>query len=92
MLNASARSSSSTSYAYATPHGGSSGGAPVVNAINTFRRSRDDRWIGGVCGGLAGSAAWRRGSGGSCSWRSRPAPGGGVLLYLLLWIFVPLED
>ena len=91
VLNASARSSSSTSYAYATPHGGS-GGAPAVNAINTFRRSRDDRWIGGVCGGLArlsGLAAW--------FWRIvfvalTTCAGGGVLLYLLLWIFVPLED
>ncbi|HEY1395885.1 PspC domain-containing protein [Roseateles sp.] len=91
VLNASNRSSSSTSYAYATPHGGN-GGAPVVNAINTFRRSRDDRWIGGVCGGLArlsGLAAW--------FWRIvfvalTTCAGGGVLLYLLLWIFVPLED
>ncbi|MFX1679800.1 PspC domain-containing protein [Mitsuaria sp. CC2] len=91
VLNASARSSSSTSYAYATPHG-SSNGAPVVNAINTFRRSRDDRWIGGVCGGLArlsGLAAW--------FWRIvfvalTTCAGGGLLLYFLLWIFVPLED
>ena len=29
--------------------------------INTWRRSRDERWIGGVCGGLAeltGVQAW----------------------------------
>lgn len=89
VLNASSRSSSSsTSYAYATPHGG----APAVNAINGFRRSRDDRWIGGVCGGLArlsGLASW--------FWRVvfvalTMCAGGGMLLYFLLWIFVPIED
>ena len=25
----------------------------AATAINTLRRSRDDRWVGGVCGGLA---------------------------------------
>ena len=28
---------------------------PVVAAVNTFRRSRTDRWFGGVCGGIARS-------------------------------------
>jgi phage shock protein PspC (stress-responsive transcriptional regulator) len=62
-----------------------------VAAINALRRSRTDRWIGGVCGGLAeatGMAAW--------IWRLIFAvlllcAGSGVLVYLLLWIFVPLE-
>ena len=64
---------------------------PAVAAINRFRRSRSDRWIGGVCGGLAvvtGVESW--------IWRLIMAVlalfgGTGVLLYLLLWIFVPNE-
>lgn len=66
--------------------------APVVTAINTLRRSRDDRWIGGVCGGLVritGVAAW--------VWRMMftllaLCGGTGVLIYLLMWIFVPLDE
>lgn len=64
---------------------------PVVSAVNSFRRSRNDRWFGGVCGGMArstGMAAW--------VWRLLFAAlficaGAGLLLYLLLWIFVPSE-
>ena len=64
---------------------------PAVAAINRLRRSRDDRWIGGVCGGIAaatGVETW--------IWRLAFAVlalfgGTGVLLYILLWIFVP-ED
>jgi phage shock protein PspC (stress-responsive transcriptional regulator) len=64
---------------------------PVLAAINRLRRSRSDRWIGGVCGGVAaltGVESW--------IWRLILAAlallgGTGVLLYLLLWIFVP-ED
>lgn len=26
------------------------GNEPIVTAVNSFRRSRSDRWIGGVCG------------------------------------------
>lgn len=65
---------------------------PVGTAINALRRSRDDSWFGGVCGGLArmsGVAAW--------AWRLifvalALCGGTGFILYLLLWIFVPLED
>ncbi|HKX40773.1 MAG TPA: PspC domain-containing protein [Burkholderiaceae bacterium] len=65
---------------------------PAAAAINQLRRSRDDRWLGGVCGGLAGVTgvvAW--------VWRLVFAllvlcGGTGVLVYLLLWIFVPQED
>jgi phage shock protein PspC (stress-responsive transcriptional regulator) len=64
---------------------------PVVSAVNTFRRSRTDRWFGGVCGGIArstGVEAW--------VWRLLFAvlficAGVGLLVYLLLWIFVPSE-
>lgn len=64
---------------------------PLASAVNTFRRSRTDRWLGGVCGGIArstGVEAW--------IWRLLFAAlficaGVGLLLYLLLWIFVPSE-
>jgi phage shock protein C len=64
---------------------------PLTSAVNTFRRSRTDRWLGGVCGGIArstGMEAW--------VWRLLFAAlficaGAGLLLYILLWIFVPTE-
>jgi phage shock protein C len=67
------------------------GQAPIVRAINGLRRSRSDRWLGGVCGGIgqsSGVAAWL--------WRLvfsalTLCAGTGVLVYLLMWIFVPLE-
>jgi len=67
------------------------GRAPIVRAINGLRRSRDDRWLGGVCGGIGqstGIAAWL--------WRLvftalALCAGTGVLVYLLMWVFVPLE-
>ena len=69
------------------------GGAPApgIAAINAFRRSATDKWIGGVCGGLArlsGLDSW--------AWRLILSVlllfgGFGGLLYLLLWIFVPAE-
>ena len=64
---------------------------PVVSAVNSFRRSRTDRWFGGVCGGMArstGMEAW--------VWRLIftvlfVCAGAGLLLYVLLWLFVPSE-
>jgi phage shock protein C len=64
---------------------------PLASVVNAFRRSRSDRWIGGVCGGIArstGMEAW--------VWRLLFAAlficaGAGLLLYVLLWIFVPSE-
>ena len=64
---------------------------PLMSGVNSFRRSRSDRWLGGVCGGMArstGMAAW--------VWRLLFAAlficaGAGLLLYVLLWIFVPSE-
>jgi phage shock protein C len=65
--------------------------APALVAVNNFRRSSDDRWIAGVCGGLAkvtGVESW--------VWRLVLTAlllfgGTGGLLYILLWIFVPAE-
>lgn len=58
-------------------------------AIDKLRRSIDDRWIGGVCGGIGAATsteAW--------IWRLLFCLGlfaGGVtgLLYLLMWLLVP---
>mgnify|MGYP006280007867 CR=1 FL=1 len=67
------------------------GDGRLASALNRLRRSRDDRWIGGVCGGLArstGIEAW--------VWRLAVVllalwGGSGVIAYVLLWIFVPQE-
>jgi phage shock protein PspC (stress-responsive transcriptional regulator) len=65
--------------------------AQPAAAISQFRRARSDRWIAGVCGGLARLTDTE-------SWIWRLAVtllvlvgGTGVLLYLLLWVFVPVE-
>jgi phage shock protein PspC (stress-responsive transcriptional regulator) len=65
--------------------------ASPVAAVNSFRRSRNDRWIAGVCGGIAratGVESW--------VWRLLFAvtfvcAGAGLLVYLLLAIFVPSD-
>ena len=64
---------------------------PVVEAVNAFRRSAGDRWIAGVCGGLARSTGIE-----TWVWRLILTllvlfGGAGALLYILLWIFVPVE-
>ena len=68
-----------------------SGPSESKSALNRFQRSNDDRWIGGVCGGLgelSGIPSW--------SWRilfvlTAFLHGLGLLMYLLLWIFVPKQ-
>jgi phage shock protein PspC (stress-responsive transcriptional regulator) len=70
---------------------GAAGATPAA-AINALRRSRSDRWLGGVCGGVAritGVATWL--------WRALfvllvLCGGTGALLYLLLWILVPEDE
>jgi len=60
---------------------------------NKLRRSRTDRLIGGVCGGLGEffgmSAFWFR-----LLFFILGLPGGvpGVLPYLILWAIIPLEE
>ena len=64
----------------------------AIAAINSLRRSADDRWIAGVCGGIAeatGIDSW--------VWRLVFALlllcwGVGLLVYVLMWIFVPKES
>jgi phage shock protein PspC (stress-responsive transcriptional regulator) len=61
------------------------------NLLSGLRRSRLDRRLGGVCGGLArtyGLESW--------VWRLIfvlfvLSFGTGILIYLLLWVFVPEE-
>jgi phage shock protein PspC (stress-responsive transcriptional regulator) len=65
-------------------------GAPS-NALSALRRSQSDRWLGGVCGGIAqvtGVPSW--------VWRlafllGTVCAGTGLALYVLLWILVPQE-
>lgn len=65
--------------------------SPAIQAINALRRSRADRWLGGVCGGIArvtGVQAW--------VWRMVFAllalfAGTGVLAYLLMWLLIPAD-
>jgi phage shock protein C len=64
---------------------------PLASAVNAFRRSRTDRWLGGVCGGIARSTGME-----SWVWRLLfvalfVCAGAGLLVYVLLWIFVPSE-
>ena len=63
----------------------------TTSALHSLRRALHDRWIGGICGGLALATdipAW--------SWRllfvlMTLLHGLGILVYILLWIFVPLQ-
>jgi phage shock protein C len=65
--------------------------AAAIRAINALRRSTSDRWISGVCGGIAratGVESW--------IWRLLfvlllLCGGTGFVLYVLMWIFVPSE-
>jgi phage shock protein C len=77
--------------AAATSSASPTSGVPFVAGFNALRRSVSDRWIGGVCGGIAPVLGLE-------SWVCRLLVavltlfgGFGVILYLLLWIFVPQE-
>ena len=70
---------------------GAAGAAPALVAVNSLRRSATDKWLGGVCGGLAAATGVE-----SWVWRLTVTVlallgGTGVLVYILLWIFVPTE-
>lgn len=68
------------------------GTSHTQHVLHQLRRSRTDRVLGGVCGGLGrytGMPSW--------SWRvlfclAVVCFGFGILLYCLLWLFVPLES
>lgn len=64
---------------------------PTAVSDTVMRRSISDRWVGGVCGGLARMM-------GVETWIVRLAVslltffwGTGLVIYILLWVFVPLE-
>jgi len=68
-------------------------GANALEArLRALRRSRRDRWLGGVCGGLNGVLGLE-----TWVWRlvfllfALITSGFGALVYLLMWIFVPEE-
>ncbi len=73
------------------PGPASPGNGDLVSEMGQLRRTRGDRWLGGVCGGLgriSGMESW--------IWRIVFAAftfffGIGLLIYLLMWIFVPEE-
>jgi phage shock protein C len=78
----------------ASPHAtepASSAGSPPSSTLGRLHRSLAGRWFGGVCAGLGeltGIPAW--------SWRilfvlTTFLHGLGLLMYVLLWIFVPVE-
>jgi phage shock protein C len=59
------------------------------NWLHRLKKSREDKWIGGVCGGLGTVTPLP-----SWTWRVIFCLvtfffGTGILIYLLLWIFVP---
>jgi len=91
------RSGALTDAEFASAKARALGGRPdraegLVGGLHALRRSRTDRWIGGVCGGLAPAT-------GLPSWLWRlifvalvACAGTGLIVYLLLWILLPQED
>jgi phage shock protein PspC (stress-responsive transcriptional regulator) len=72
--------------------GAGAGNGDFVSEIGALRRSRTDRWLGGVCGGLAKASGME-----SWIWRLvfvlfTVTFGFSLLIYLLMWIFVPEEQ
>lgn len=65
---------------------------PRADPLNALHRSSHNRWIGGVCGGMAevtGTPPWL--------WRLTFVAlalchGCGLLFYILMWIFLPSEE
>lgn len=63
--------------------------APLLSEVNSLRRSKSDRWIAGVCGGLARTTRME-----SWLWRLLFTlltlfGGVGLVVYVLMWVFVP---
>ena len=64
---------------------------PDKNWLQTLTKSNKDKWIGGVCGGLGEHTSIP-----SWFWRFLFSVlflffGTGLVLYVLLWIFIPKE-
>lgn len=65
---------------------------PTIEAIHRLTRSSGDKWLGGVCGGLAQVSPFP-----SWAWRLifsflAVIYGIGLVPYILLWIFVPSDE
>jgi phage shock protein C len=68
------------------------GAGNTLNQLNRFRRSKNDQWLAGICGGLGkltGLESW--------VWRLLFVTfsfyfGFGLVAYIVAWIFVPEED
>ncbi|NDZ93860.1 PspC domain-containing protein [Streptomyces sp. SID6673] len=60
-------------------------------ATTRLMRSRDDAWLGGVCGGIAKRFGWDATLIRVLFVASILLPGPQVLLYLVLWIVIPRE-
>jgi len=61
------------------------------NCLRRLSKAKDDRWIGGVCGGLGKHTLVP-----SWTWRVIFLLlffcfGTGLLIYILLWVFMPKE-
>jgi phage shock protein C len=75
-----------------TAAGGAAGAAPEGRSfLQQLARSRSDRYIGGVCGGLGHHTDLP-----SWAWRlifclTLLYFGAGLLIYILLWLFLPQE-
>ncbi len=83
-LNKTTSSSSSSSSSADTA-------SQFSSEFSALRRSRGDRWLAGVCGGLAKATGLE-----SWIWRlvfvlCTVFIGFGLLFYVLMWIFVPEE-
>jgi len=73
------------------PSGGGQAVPKPSSPLHQLKRSLTDRWIGGVCGGLAEMTSLP-----SWTWRilfllTLFLHGLGAVFYILLWIFVPLQ-
>jgi phage shock protein C len=67
------------------------GNMPEQNWLRRLSKAKDDRWIGGVCGGLGKHTPLP-----SWTWRVMFSLlffcfGTGLLIYILLWVFMPKE-
>jgi phage shock protein PspC (stress-responsive transcriptional regulator) len=62
-----------------------------VSDVNRLYRPRDDRWIAGVCSGLARRFGMSSGTVRLLFIVSVLLPGTQVLIYLVLWALMPSE-
>ncbi|WP_345499320.1 PspC domain-containing protein [Nocardia callitridis] len=56
-----------------------------------FTRSSQDKWIGGVCGGIAEYLGWSAGLVRALFVVSCILPGPQFLIYLVLWVLMPKQ-